>query len=82
MCDNPVFTYQYIKGNAYIKSAFRQYRRNGIQRLRKLDCAFIVNALSVSRSFDPNEIEAIRRSIREQISRMVNEPAAPGERVV
>ena len=82
VCDNPIFTYQYIRGNAYIKSAFRQYKRNGIQRLRKLDCAFIVNALSVSRSFDPNEIEAIRRSIREQISRMVNEPAAPGERVV
>jgi len=82
VCDNPIFTYQYIKGNTYIKSAFRQYKRNGIQRLRKLDCAFIVNALSVSRSFDPNEIEAIRRSIREQIRRMVNEPAAPGERTI
>lgn len=79
VCDNPIFTYQYIKGNRYIQSAFRQYKRGGIQRLRKLDCAFIVNALGVSRSFDPNEIEAIRRSIREQISRMVNEPAAPGE---
>lgn len=82
VCDNPIFTYQYIKGNRYIQSAFRQYKRNGIQRLRKLDCAFIVNALGVSRSFDPNEIEAIRRSIREQIRRMVNEPAAPGETIV
>jgi len=77
LCDNPIFTYQYIKRNSYITSAFRQYKRNGIERLRKLDCAFIVNALAVSRSFDPNEIEAIRRSVREQIRRMVNEPAAP-----
>jgi len=77
VCDSPIFTYQYIKGNNYIVSSFRQYKRNGIERLKKLDCAFIVNALAVSRSFDPNEIEAIRKSVREQIRRMVNQPAAP-----
>ena len=75
VCDSPAFSYQYIKGNGYITSAFRQYKRTGIERLRKLDCAFIVNAMSMSRSFDPNEIEAIRRSVREQIRRMVNEQA-------
>lgn len=75
VCDSPIFSYQYIKGNRYITSAFRQYKRMGIERLRKLDCAFIVNAISMSRSFDPNEIEAIRRSVREQIRRMVNEQA-------
>jgi len=77
ICDNPIFTYQYIKGNAYISSAFRQYKRTGIERLRKLDCAQIVNALAISRSFDPNEIEAIRRSVREQIRRMANPQAGP-----
>ena len=83
VCDNPVFTYQYIKGNDYITSAFRQYKRNGVQRLRKLDCAFIVKALGLTRSFDPNEIEAIRRSVREQIRQLVNQRAAPtGEMTV
>ena len=83
VCDNPAFTYQYIKGNDYIVSAFRQYKRNGVQRLKKLDCAFIVKALSLSRSFDPNEIEAIRKSVREQIRQLVNQRAAPtGEMTV
>lgn len=83
VCDSPNFTYQYIKGNDYIVSAFRQYKRNGIQRLKKLDCAFIVKALGLSRSFDPNEIEAIRRSVREQIRQLVNPKAAPtGEMTV
>ena len=83
VCDNPNFTYQYIKSNDYIVSAFRQYKRNGIQRLKKLDCAFIVKALSLSRSFDPNEIEAIRKSVREQIRQLVNQRAAPtGEMTV
>jgi hypothetical protein len=75
ICDSPNFTYQYIKGNDYIVSSFRQYKRNGIESLKKLNCEFVVNALSVSRSFDPNEIEAIRKSIREQIRRMVNPQA-------
>lgn len=80
ICDSPQFTYQYIKGNDYIVSAFRQYKRNGIISLKKLDCQFIVNAMAISRSFDPNEIEAIRKSVREQIQRMANNPAsATGE---
>lgn len=75
ICENPVFTYQYIKNNEYISSAFRQYKRNGIQNVKKLDCQFIVNAMGISRSFDPNEIEAIRKSVRDQINRMVNPQA-------
>ena len=79
ICENPQFTYQYIKGNEYIVSAFRQYKKSGIQSLKKLNCEFIVNAMSISRSFDPNEIEAIRKSVREQIRRMANPQAAPSE---
>lgn len=77
ICESPQFTYQYIKGNDYIVSAFRQYKREGIGSLKKLNCEFIVNALAISRSFDPNEIEAIRKSVREQISRMANPQATP-----
>lgn len=77
ICDSPNFSYQYIKGNQYIVSAFRQYKRNGIQSLKKLDCEFIVNAMAVARSFDPNEIEAIRKSVREQIQKAVGPQATP-----
>ena len=77
MCENPNFTYQYIKNNNYIISAFRQYKRSGIENIKKLDCQFVVNTIGISRSFDPNEIEAIRKSVREQISRMTNQQAAP-----
>jgi hypothetical protein len=74
VCENPMFSYQQIKGNNFIASAFRQYKKNGIQNLKKLDCQFVINAMNISRSFDPNEIEAIRKSVREQISRIVNLP--------
>jgi len=76
ICENPIFTYQYLKNNptagTYILTAFRQYKRNGIDSLKKLDCEFVTNALAISRSFDPNEIEAIRKSVRDQINRLMN----------
>lgn len=79
VCDNPIFSYQYIKNNPaagqYILTAFRQYKIEGVDSLKKLDCNFIVNALALSRSFDPNEIEAIRKSVREQINRLMNPQA-------
>jgi hypothetical protein len=81
VCENPNFTYQSIKGNEYISSAFRQYKKRGIGALKKLDCRFIVTAMGLSRSFDPNEIEAIRNSVREQINRIVNPPATASDEI-
>jgi hypothetical protein len=37
----------------------------------------IINTMAITRSFDPNEIEAIRKSVREQIRRMANVQASP-----
>ena len=79
MCENSQLTYQYIKGDDFLVSAFRQYKKNGIQSLKKLNCEFIVNAMAVSRSFDPNEIESIRKSVREQIRKIINPPAEASE---
>jgi hypothetical protein len=75
MCENSSVTYQYIKGNDYVSSAFRQYKRDGMISLKKMDCDLIVKAMSMVRSFDPNEIEAIRKEIREQLSRITNSQA-------
>lgn len=75
--NNPAFSYSNIKGNEYITSAFRQYKRQGIRQIRKLDVPFLLNVLASVRTFSPNEVEAIRRSVREQINRLTNPVAAP-----
>jgi hypothetical protein len=77
-CNNPNFSYQTnIKGNAYITSAFRQYKREGIRQFRQMDCAFLLNVLASIRTFDPGEVENIRKAVREQINRQVNPVAQP-----
>lgn len=79
VCENTNLTYQSIKDDGYISTAFRQYKKSGMSLVKKLDCKFIVNAMSFSRSFDPNEIEAVRNSVRDQINRLVNPPARSTE---
>jgi hypothetical protein len=66
-CDNQGFSYYNIKGDQYIVDAFRTYKRRGIRNLKSLDCAFILNVLASVRSFDPEEIENLRRIVQEQI---------------
>lgn len=75
--DNRMFSYANIKGNQYITSAFRQYKRPGIRGIQKLDTSFLTNVLSRVRAIDPREVDAIRRSVRQQIFDLMNPMAGP-----
>lgn len=74
-CNNLSFSYRNISGDAYIVNAFRSYKWQGIRQVKKLDCAFILNLMSLVRSFDPQQVKAIRQEIMRQIRREVNPPA-------
>lgn len=77
-CNNVNFSYDTLKQGGYINvvnAAFRQYKRSGIRQIKILDCAFLLNVLASVRAISPSEVEAIRKSVREQISRITN-PAA------
>jgi hypothetical protein len=61
------FSYGLIKGNQYIVNAYRSYKREGRRQVKVLDCEYLMNVLGIARSFKPNEIEAIRKSIQDQL---------------
>ncbi len=71
----PGFNYQNVKPYQYIVEAYRTYKRNGIRGLKILDCDLIVKSMTVTRSIDPQEAEAIRENVRNQISGLVNKTA-------
>lgn len=77
--ENTSFSYQNIRGQNYIVSAFRQYKRPGIGGIQKLNSPFLLNALACSRSTDPNEVEAIRKTIRDQIRQQTQQQAGPSD---
>ena len=68
----PGFNYQNVKPYEYLINGYRTYKRNGLRNLKVLDCNLILKSISVSRSIDPQESEAIRESIKNQISTLVN----------
>jgi len=66
-CTSPQFSYQNVKGNPYIVGAFRSYKWQAIRQVRYLDCQFILAVMATVRSFDPSQVQAIRRAVQEQI---------------
>lgn len=72
---NPTFSYSSIRNDTYITSAFRSYKWQGIRNIKKLDSNFILSIMGIVRSFDINEIEAIRNSIQQQMNVLLNPSA-------
>lgn len=68
----PGFNYQNVKPYQYIIKAYRTYKKNGMRNLKVLDCELIIKSMTVARSIDPQEAEAIRENIRNQIAGLVN----------
>jgi hypothetical protein len=61
------FSYQSIKGDAYISSSFRTYKWAGISQVKIFDSQFVLKMMAVSRTFDPYQIRAIRQSVEQQL---------------
>jgi hypothetical protein len=76
-CENQSFSYNSIKMDKYVANAFRSYKWNGIRQVRKMDCNFLLTVMATVRSFDPNQVKAIRESIQQQIQQQVNPKAGP-----
>lgn len=66
------FSYPLIKNNMYIYNAFRTYKRDGVRMSKILDCNFLLALLGSVRSFNPNEIEAIRQEVQRQLRARMN----------
>lgn len=71
-CGDPGFSYASIKGDQYIVGALRSYKWQGIRQVKVLDHNFLLTVMGMVRSFDPAEVEIIRRTVQEQIGRQVN----------
>jgi hypothetical protein len=77
-CGNKSFSYLSIKSDRYIKTAFRQYKRIGVFDLKSLNCDLLKNVLKQVKTnvVSPNELEAIRKSVQEQIQKITNPKAS------
>lgn len=73
---DPNFSYSSISGDAYMKKAFRSYKWRGIRQVKVLEPKFLMDIMSMARSYDPAEVQIIRRQVQEQIGRKMNPKAS------
>lgn len=74
-CGKGTFGYPQIKGDKFIVNAFRTYKRVGIRSVKAIDCGFLVSILGSLRSFNPAEVEAMRKEVQRQLMEKVNPKA-------
>ena len=65
------FSYQSIKGDAYISSSFRTYKWAGISQVKIFNSKFVLQMMTVARTFDPYQIRAIRQSVEQQLQQQI-----------
>lgn len=70
-CGNTAYSYNAVSGDKYIVNAFRMYFRQGMSKVKKMDCAFLLDLLGAVRSWSPGEIEAIKNQIKAQIQKRI-----------
>jgi hypothetical protein len=74
-CGKGTFSYQAIKGDRFIANAFRTYKRAGLRGVKAIDCQFLISILGQLRSFNPAEIEAMRKEVQRQLRERINPKA-------
>ena len=77
--NNQAFNYQRdVKGRPYLSASLRTYKYGAIDMgsLEILDYQFVMQVMSLVRTFDPMEVEKMRELVSEQLNTQVNPRAA------
>jgi hypothetical protein len=74
--NNPAFSYASISGDSYMKKAFRSYKWAGVRQVKVMDHRSLLSIMSMVRTYDPAEVQIIRRQVQEQISQRINPKAS------
>jgi hypothetical protein len=72
---NPAFSYKSIAADGYLSRAYRSYKWNGIRQVKVLDYKFLLNVMTMVRTFDPAEVQIMRRQVQEQMRQQINPKA-------
>jgi len=83
-CGKPGFSFRNIASNRYFVGAFRRYKSFGMRNIEMLDCELILKTIDMMRTHDPNQEQAIREAVQEQLRKKINVTAeeltkAPGQ---
>lgn len=70
------FSYRSVSDSRPFRDAYRSYKRVGVRQMRALEPSYLLGVMGAVRSYDPAEVQIIRRQVQEQLRQQVN-PKAP-----
>jgi len=71
------FSYRSLAGSMTFKDSYRSYKRSGVRQMKVLDPEYLLGVMGMVRSYDPADVQIIRRQVQEQLKQQIN-PKASG----
>lgn len=69
------FSYRSVSAARPFRDAYRSYKRMGVRQMKVLDPSYLLGVMGMVRSYDPAEVQIIRRQVQEQIRQQINPKA-------
>jgi hypothetical protein len=69
------FSYNSISADSNFRKAYRTYKRTGVKQIKILDTEMLLKVMNMVRTYDPAEVEIIRKQVQEQIRQQINPKA-------
>jgi hypothetical protein len=69
------FSYSSVSAGRTFRDSYRSYKRAGVRQMRVLDPSYLLGVMGMVRSYDPAEVQIIRRQVQEQLRQQVNPKA-------
>lgn len=69
------FSYRSISDSRPFRDSYRSYKRSGVRQMKVLDPSYLLGVMGMVRSYDPAEVQIIRRQVQEQIRTQINPKA-------
>lgn len=70
------FSYRSISQSKTFRGSYRSYKKAGVRQMKVLDPSYLLGVMGMVRSYDPAEVEIIRRQVQEQLRQPTNPKAS------
>lgn len=69
------FSYRSVADSRTFKDSYRSYKRIGVRQMKILEPSYLLGVMGMVRSYDPADVQVIRRQVQEQLKSQINPKA-------
>jgi hypothetical protein len=70
------FSYRSVSATRPFRDSYRSYKKTSVRQMKILDPSYLLGVMGMVRSYDPAEVQIIRRQVQEQLKAQTNPKAS------